>query len=237
MSVELPEPVLRLAKAWGFEPAEELERGHSARVFADRDRVLKAPWRGEELDSGFRATLLVPRVGGPDVLAADEETGAILMARCTPGTPLGMLDDENEVVSVAAEFALRMRVLPARDMLPLRQFYANDDLLLEHLEATTRERVFLHGDLHPWNVLRDGELWRPIDPKGLVGDPAYECVAFARNRPDDRLGAIESLARATAVEPWRVAAWLIVDRRSDDEFPPSDAEVAALEDTLRRLKP
>lgn len=32
----------------------------------------------------------------------------------------------------------------------------------------------LHGDLHHDNILRDGEAWYVIDPKGLIGDPAYD---------------------------------------------------------------
>ncbi|MGW3341908.1 aminoglycoside phosphotransferase family protein [Nonomuraea rubra] len=35
--------------------------------------------------------------------------------------------------------------------------------------------LLLHGDLHPRNVLRaDREPWLAVDPKGYVGDPAYD---------------------------------------------------------------
>lgn len=32
----------------------------------------------------------------------------------------------------------------------------------------------LHGDIHHENILKDGARWLAIDPKGLLGDPAYD---------------------------------------------------------------
>ena len=40
----------------------------------------------------------------------------------------------------------------------------------------------LHGDLHHFNILSaERELWLAIDPKGVVGEPAYEVGAYMRN--------------------------------------------------------
>ncbi len=42
--------------------------------------------------------------------------------------------------------------------------------------------LLLHGDLHHWNVLSaQREPWLAIDPKGVVGEPAYETAAWLRN--------------------------------------------------------
>jgi streptomycin 6-kinase len=47
-------------------------------------------------------------------------------------------------------------------------------------------RVCLHGDLHHDNVLFDARRgWLAIDPKGVVGERAYECGALLRNPTDD----------------------------------------------------
>nr|WP_272956458.1 aminoglycoside phosphotransferase family protein [Kribbella solani] len=41
----------------------------------------------------------------------------------------------------------------------------------------------LHGDFHPRNILRaDREPWLAVDPKGYVGDPAYDAAIFLRTR-------------------------------------------------------
>jgi streptomycin 6-kinase len=51
------------------------------------------------------------------------------------------------------------------------------DELLQNSEVD----VLLHGDLHHDNILQNGENWFVIDPKGIIGDQAYEVAAFIRN--------------------------------------------------------
>lgn len=41
--------------------------------------------------------------------------------------------------------------------------------------------VLLHGDLHHDNTLQNDDSWIVIDPKGVIGEPAYEVAAFIRN--------------------------------------------------------
>lgn len=45
------------------------------------------------------------------------------------------------------------------------------------LSSMTNE-IFLHGDLHHDNILKDGDHWLAIDPKGIVGEPEFEIAAF-----------------------------------------------------------
>lgn len=51
----------------------------------------------------------------------------------------------------------------------------------DQLLRTAIPDVFLHGDLHHDNILQNGENWLAIDPKGVIGEPAYEVAAFIRN--------------------------------------------------------
>ena len=53
--------------------------------------------------------------------------------------------------------------------------------LLEELLATASARVLLHGDFHHGNLLRSEDGWTAIDPKGVIGDPAFEVGTFLRN--------------------------------------------------------
>ena len=64
--------------------------------------------------------------------------------------------------------------------------HLRDDLL----KSTTKE-VLLHGDLHHDNILKNGDRpvdrsfgasgWLVIDPKGFIGDPAFEPAAYLCN--------------------------------------------------------
>ncbi|MBT3274863.1 MAG: phosphotransferase [Spirochaetales bacterium] len=68
-----------------------------------------------------------------------------------------------------------------------------ESLFSELIESSDTE-VLIHGDYHHWNILRDGNgdvaddgdnVWRIIDPKGLVGPPGYEIGQFLGNFPND----------------------------------------------------
>lgn len=41
--------------------------------------------------------------------------------------------------------------------------------------------VLLHGDFHPENTLWDGERFRVIDPKGVLGNPLFDVATYIRN--------------------------------------------------------
>jgi streptomycin 6-kinase len=63
------------------------------------------------------------------------------------------------------------------------------------LNDSAAEPVLLHGDLHHENILAARrEPWLSIDPKGVVGEPAYEVGALLRN-PNRRILAWPNLAR------------------------------------------
>jgi streptomycin 6-kinase len=55
----------------------------------------------------------------------------------------------------------------------------------EHLLHTEQERVVLHGDVHHKNILECSQRgWLAIDPKGLIGERAYDFANVFYN-PDD----------------------------------------------------
>jgi streptomycin 6-kinase len=58
-------------------------------------------------------------------------------------------------------------------------------------------QFLLHGDLHHFNILQTEQGWRAIDPKGVVGEPAYEIASFLYN-PNERLISKAMLARRIA---------------------------------------
>jgi streptomycin 6-kinase len=192
------------------------------------------------MDSGWRALVRLPVGPGPQIFEIDEATGSVLMERLRPGTSLAGLDCDAE--SIFASLALGLRGVSAEGMLPLRQFVTPSPLA-DLLLATSPEPVFLHGDLHHYNIIRGQRGWRIIDPKGVVGDPAYEAAAFVRNpietigsEPDllgslrrriDRLAVLMEMPRSR-IWGWSLVAVSSTDRDADDPW-------TKVEDALRDL--
>jgi streptomycin 6-kinase len=89
------------------------------------------------------------------------------------------------------------------------------------LAASTSQYVVVHGDFNPFNVLRaKREPWLAIDPKPLVGDPAYDLAQYLANYFDAAVesgdpkrfyrDAIAFFAHELGLDPHRIAAWAFV---------------------------
>jgi streptomycin 6-kinase len=60
--------------------------------------------------------------------------------------------------------------------------------------------LILHGDLHHFNILSaEREPWLAIDPKGVVGEAAYEAGALLRNPLEDMSQYPHILKRRIAI--------------------------------------
>jgi streptomycin 6-kinase len=91
------------------------------------------------------------------------------------------------------------------------------DLLRSLPEPGAGTSALVHGDLNPGNVLRGpGGRWAAIDPKPMLGDPAYDLWPlleqvddpFAHADPEATLRArTELVADRVGLDPRRVAAW------------------------------
>lgn len=215
--------VMRLNLPFDFVPTEELPGGFCSKVYATGDRVLKVPFQGEELESGFRAALLFSGTLGPQVYENDPASGALVMDRIRPGTKLmdaGLSEEAR--LEIFAQHVARIQKLPTDGMLPVANYYSESHPLLDHLLNTTTHEVFLHGDLHHENILLSGEQdWIVIDPKGLRGDPAFEAATWLRNpavtlpselevqkQTESRLKQMEAILGWDA---WRMLAWTWAD--------------------------
>ena len=142
------------------------------------------------------------------------------------------------MAEVVAELHARPAVRPPADLLPLEEhlgslfaaadadrgrpdssFVAATDLARRLLDQGHAPRP-LHGDLHHENVFEAPRGWLAIDPRGLLGDPAFDVANVFYNpldRDDLRLdpARIGSRARAFAEvldrDPADILRWAIVD--------------------------
>lgn len=141
----------------------------------------------------------------------DDEHFAMVLELARQST-LADLDDADEAIAKAGRLARRLAV-PAPPGLPRLREHAEqwwgDEIragaeelahplarrVVEAALATVEELgpdqpdTLVHGDLHFENVLRaEREPWLAIDPKGYVGDPAYDAIKMLRGRVDNLFG-------------------------------------------------
>lgn len=187
-----------IARRWHVSLEKALPGATCSEVWAgDRNGapvVIKLPEpHSEERDAG-PVLLAFAEHGGVPILDIDEETGATLMPFLLPGHTLNIaIIDDLAAVDVCAMVAQRLQgapIVPAWDMdrwfeelweAPDEPLVAEAKPRARRLIDTTRRNTLLHGDLHHGNILQHGDGWVAIDPKGVVGDPAFDVTGFIRN--------------------------------------------------------
>lgn len=178
--------------------------------------VLKLGVPHQGLRNEIAALRLYDGHGITQLLDADPEQGVFLLERLMPGTTLAELADDAAATRIAAGVMRQLwRPAPPADDHPFPTvvdwagglaemramfdgtsgpfppaLFALAEELFAELIPTMAAPVLLHGDLHHFNILRaQREPWLALDPKGLVGEPAYETGAFLRNPLDAVLAA------------------------------------------------
>lgn len=168
--------------------------------------VLKVSFPEPQVQAEIAALRLFDGSGSVRLLAADPEEGILLLEQLRPGTPLSTLADDEEATSIAATVMRQLwRPVPQDHAFPsVSQWAAGLTRLRNEFEGATgpfprllveeAETLFaellrsmgkpmlLHGDLHHDNILAaERAPWLALDPKGVVGEPAYEVGALLRN--------------------------------------------------------
>lgn len=224
----LPAIVRACVERWELEieaPYEELWYNCVVKARLDgQPVVLKVCHPGHETVE--EATALRHFDGRMCVRLLDYDPGleVLLLERAEPGEMIETLrDGVAEIAAAAALMRGLWRPPPPLHSFPLAVDWLNAALAPESLPGTKRlyswvvpaleraaemqadkvEPLLLHGDLHQGNILSaQREPWLAIDPKGVVGDAAWEVAPFLFN----------SLKRDDAGERPRMA------RRRADQF-------------------
>lgn len=111
-----------------------------------------------------------------------------------------------DVVRVRAAMVLDRATRASSDPLLL----AGAELLAE-LAAADAHTELLHGDFNQRNVLLSSRGWLAIDPRPMIGDPAYELAQWLVTRSieeSDPVTRTVSLAEQVRLPPTRVLRWL-----------------------------
>lgn len=183
--------------------------------------VLKLCFPDDEAPTEREAMRLFDGRGAARLFEADAEHSALLLERLEPGTKLSELCDTDDEGAISAAVSVMQNLLRPAPLvhefpsvadwgkgfarhraryegtsgpLPPRLFDEAETLFRE-LNDSAGEPVLLHGDLHHGNIIAARrEPWLAIDPKGIVGEAAYEVGALLRN-PNERILSWPDLPR------------------------------------------
>jgi streptomycin 6-kinase len=206
-------------------------------------------WRGE---------------GAVRLLEADRERNALLVERAQPGTPLWDVADDEEATMIAASVVRRLwrhappdghsfRLLADEAEEWVARIRSDWNALgrpferrlvdmaadsARELAGSQPEVVVCHQDLQGSNVLRaQREPWLAIDPKPIVGEPAFDVASLVRDRRWSIRGAVirrrlDLLAAELGLEHQRMQGWALVHALhwgvEPDEIEPDMIECARL---------
>jgi streptomycin 6-kinase len=178
------------------------------------------------------------------LLEVDNDSGAMLLERCLPGTTLRS-ETEPAQDAIIAGVLRRLwesttRTAELQDFRPLSQminFWCDETIaqknlwpdaglvneglrVMKELARPAPTDVLLATDLHAGNVLRSQrESWLAIDPKPFVGDRCYDPVQHLINCETrlhiDPDALIERIASLTDVDPERLRLWTFARAAAD----------------------
>lgn len=194
------------------EPFEDARIGFVTRATRADGTPVVLKVNKPEPDGEHEASALRHWASNGAVRLLDDDAGrwALLLERLDPGERLWDLPDEAATNQIAATVLRRLHAAapPAADApfrrladaaaawaaklphdwerfgRPFERRLLDEALdLLRDLPQTPLPSVVLHQDFHGGNILRDAERgWLAIDPKPLVGDPAFDAASLLRDR-------------------------------------------------------
>jgi streptomycin 6-kinase len=184
--------------------------------------------------------------GNPTVtlIEADDQSGAILLERCQPGTSLraepeasqdeiiaGMLKQIRRVNEQSKGFhqfrhVSEMLEVWQRETLAQKENWPDAGLvheglsIFERLSRSSPTDTLLATDLHAGNVLRaEREPWLMIDPKPFVGDASFDVVQHLINCEGrlhaDPLALVNRVAQLAEVNAERARLWTFARAAAD----------------------
>jgi len=219
--LEIPSILAKVSRAWNLDnlkPYKNLSYNYVLSGFQkNRPVILKLNPKPENLQKEANALKAFTGYGVTSILA--EMDGALLIEKAQPGHSLKTYfphrDDKAIQIVCTAIQKLHQAPMPNNAIFPSisnwlsgldknwdipNQYLNKARTLKNQLLETMVTPVLLHGDLHHDNILANNNGWLIIDPKGVIGESAYEIAAFIRNPIPELL----SLPNAKAIITHRI---------------------------------
>ena len=199
---DLPRSIAQMEKIYGLsglKPVENLSYNYVLSGFqGEKTIILKLGIDNDALKREAAALKAFTGFGVVTVLA--ESDGMLLLQRAVSGGSLKSYfpKKDTEAISITCQCLKQLHQAPIlkskafphiQDWLMIlnqdwpipKSYLQKARALRDQLIQTSTKDVLLHGDLHHDNILQSGDDWLVIDPKGVIGEAAYEVAAFIRN--------------------------------------------------------
>jgi streptomycin 6-kinase len=245
----LPARLSELQRDWSLRLGEPFVSGCTASWVAPvqladgSEAVLKINFPERDALCEADALRVIEGRGAVRLLRASADGLSLLMERCRPGVDLCSVSvREGNEIGAGILRRLWQEVPPDAPFDPLSYLVKEwceklphegpaagyDPALVDAAVELARElvvsaprSVLLHGDFHPSNVLSAVRVpWLAIDPKPLVGDPAYDLAQWLGNRYEEAEQSrdpvaemrrqTEQMSKLLDLDPARVSGWLFV---------------------------
>lgn len=205
----LPRLVAECARQWQLRVGQAFPTGHvslavKATLPDGTAAVLKVQWPHPESEHEAAALDHWDGDGAVRLLAHDVGRHALLLERCTPGTPLSLVGQDaaldaftrllpclwrpagapfRSLAEEAAQWVESIAaVWNAADGRIERKLVDAAVDALRALAPSQGEQVLIHQDLHADNVLRaERQPWLAIDPKPLAGEREFGVAPIVRS--------------------------------------------------------
>lgn len=240
----LPETIQVLEAHWSLndiQPVTNMSWNYVA--FAkqnDKPVVLKISADKESIHHEYQALQHFSGIGAITVIDFHPKYHALLLQKAVPGTllkcnhPKNMIDVINSYANVVRD--LRLAKTPKHTFHHARKLYEAIDSIddprvpshyidkAKHIRnwifETTTDEYVCHGDLHLENIIKHEKQWLAIDPKGIIGEMAFEASAFDllnehENHATQQITnilaeRIQQLASALNLNEERLIAWIFL---------------------------
>jgi streptomycin 6-kinase len=167
--------------------------------------VLKIGFPHPELETEIHTLGIYNGKGAVKLYNAVPEKGVLLLERVVPGSDLLTVCDDQNATMIACQVMKNLwRPTPTKDQFPTMATWCQGldryletgtragplptklirkaQILANDLLTTKTDVFLLHGDLHHKNILLGSSgNWLVIDPKGIIGEKAFEIAPFLYN--------------------------------------------------------
>jgi len=235
-----------LKKHWklsSLTPVDNLTFNYVAKALLPSKQavVLKIGYDKKAIADEMRALCHFEGASSIKLIDYNEENNALLLQQAIPGITLKSLYPA-QIDFVMDRYIETMQGLHSKNTLPKHSaIHISDWLkaldgaspnklpatllsraieLRNSLLKTSSTQLFLHGDLHLNNILKNNGQWLAIDPKGIIGDQEFEIAAFDFIHPTELNhkkhlnplfnSRIENIARKSKLNSQRIKDWVFV---------------------------